>query len=378
MIGRLVSVAVLAAVSLLGGVPLVTPVAVAQSVELKALGRFEGWRENALVGYGIVVGLSGSGDSRRSEITQQALRNVLSRLGTTVSEDQIRSRNIAVVMVMGSLPPSANKGDKLPVTVSSVGDARSLAGGTLLMTQLLAPDGNVYALAQGPLITGGFAFESAANLQQRNYPTTARLEEGATVEVAVDADLLHEDNELGFLLNDPSFITARRVADSINSGFGANIAWATGADEVRISYDHDPRQLIAFIADIQSLQVEPDQLPRLVINERTGTIVAGGAVTLSSVSIAQGDLEISVLAENTGLQPGFIGGFQPGISSLTITNTDLSVEQGRGDVVASFPNTTVTNLVQGLSQAGVDTRRTISILQAIKSAGALHAEIIVQ
>lgn len=366
------------ATSLFAVGPAPSTVAAAQGVDLKAIGRFAGWRENALVGYGIVVGLSGSGDSRRSEITQQALRNVLGRLGTTVSEDQIRSRNVAVVMVMGNLPPSANKGDKLAATVSSVGDARSLAGGTLLLTQLLAPDGNVYALAQGPLITGGFAFESAANLQQRNYPTTARLEEGATVEVAVEADLLLGGNELAFLLNEPSFITARRVADSINNGFGSDIAWASGADEVRIAYAHDPRQLIAFIADIQSLQVEPDQLPRLVINERTGTVVAGGSVTLSSVSIAQGDLEISVLAENTGLQPGFIGGFQPGVSSLTITNTDLSVEQGRGDVVASFPNTTVTDLVQGLSRAGVDTRRTISILQAIKSAGALHAEIIIQ
>jgi flagellar P-ring protein precursor FlgI len=350
----------------------------AQTVELKALGRFEGWRENSLVGYGLVVGLSGSGDTRRSEITQQALRNVLGRLGTTVSEDQINSRNVAVVMVVGTLPPSANRGDKLPVTVSSAGDARSLAGGTLLLTPLSGADGEIYALAQGELLTGGFSFESAANLQQRNYPTTARLEEGATVEVPVDADLLQGGKELGFLLNEPSFITAKRVADSINSGFGSNIAWASGADEVRIAYDHDPRMLISFIADIQLMKAEPDQLPRLVINERTGTVVAGGNVTLSSVVIAQGDLKVSVQAENTGLQPEFVGGLLPGVTSLSITNTDLVVDQGQGDVVASFPSTTVADLVQGLSQAGVDTRRTISILQAIKSAGALHADIIVQ
>lgn len=350
----------------------------AESVELRSLGRFQGWRENALVGYGVVVGLSGSGDSRQSAITQQALRNVLGRLGTTVTDDQINSRNVAVVMVVGTLPASANIGDRLPVIVSSAGDARSLAGGTLLLTSLFGPDGRPYALAQGPLLTGGYSFESQANLQQQNYPTTARLENGATVEVPVNADLLNGGEELAFLLDDPDFGTADRISKSINQYFGEPLSWPADADEVRISYAYDRRQLAGFVGEIERLIIETDQQPRIVINERTGTIVAGGNVTLSPVVIAQGDIRVTVTAENTGLQPAFVSGRLPGVSSLVISNTDLAVDQGGGDVVASFDRTSVADLVQGLAQAGVDTRRTISILEAMKAAGALHGELIIQ
>lgn len=358
-------------------VALMAGAAQAQDVALKGLGRFSGWRENSLIGYGLVVGLAGSGDSSRNAVTRQTLNNVYSRLGVTVADEDINSRNVAVVLVVAKLPPSANVGDSIPVTVSSAGDARSLAGGTLLMTPLLGPDQRPYALAQGPLIIGGDSFESQLNLNQRNHPTTARLENGATVETEVDAKLVGPDSTVGFLLNNPSFTTAKRVATIINAVFGSDIAWAKSADEIRVKYA-DTRNLTEFLSDLENLRVEPDRVPRIVINERTGTVVAGGDVMLSSVVISQGDVKVTVTSDSYASQPSFISGFASDIQSLVVTNTQLNVERASNDVVASFPNTTVADLVRGLSAARVDTRRMISVLQAIRSAGALHAEIVVQ
>jgi len=352
--------------------------AAAQSVPLKGLGRFDGWRENALVGYGLVTGLAGSGDTRRSVVTRQALRNILSRLGTSVTEDDISSRNVAVVMVTAVLPPSANVGDRIDVTVSSIGDARSLAGGTLIMTPLLGPDQRTYGLAQGPLLVGGYRFDSELNQQQRNYPTTAVLQGGATIETAVDSALLHGGNEISFLLSRPSFSTSQRIAEQVNALFGQGTATARNADEVRIRYTGAAAELTGFIARLENVAVAPDVAPRLVINERTGTVVAGGDVMISSVVIAQGDIKVTVTAENIASQPGFLGGFASDVRSLVVTNTKLEVDQGTSDRSFRFPNTSVADLVQALSRAHVDTRRMISILQAIRTAGALHAEIIVQ
>jgi flagellar P-ring protein FlgI len=352
-------------------------VAQAQQVQLKGLGRFEGWRENPLIGQGIVVGLAGSGDSPRSAVTRQALQNVYSRLGIEVSKEDINSRNVAVVSVQANLPASANVGDRISVTVASTGDARSLAGGALLMTPLVGPDRQTYALAQGPLVVGGDFFESNQNSRQRNYPTTARLENGGTVEAPVNAKLLGDDNALGFLLHEPNFTTASRIASGINTSFGSEIAWAKGADEVRIRYSSSPNELTAFVARLENVAIQPDRIPRVVINERTGTVVAGGDVLISSVVIAKGDIRVTVKAETSASQPSFIAGFANDVRSLVITNTDLSVDSS-GDVVTSFPNTTVADLVQGLSRARVDTRGIIEILQGIKADGALHAELVVQ
>jgi flagellar P-ring protein precursor FlgI len=350
----------------------------AQDVPIKGLGRFEGWRDNALIGYGLVVGLAGSGDSERSAVTRQALTNVYSRMGATVSSSEISSRNAAVVMVVAKLPASANVGDRIPVTVSSAGDARSLAGGTLLMTTLNGPDGRTYALAQGPLVAGGDSFSSQLNLRQRNYPTTARLEDGATVEAPVEAHLLGTNNELAFLLQEPSFTTASRIADAVNDHFGNALAWAKSADEVRIRYNSTPQDLAGFVSTLENIAIQPDRSPRVVINERTGTVVAGGDVTISSVVISQGDLRVTVDSESYASQPAFVEETSSGVRSLIITNTHLEVERGQDDVVATFSNTTVADLVSGLSKAKVDTRRMITILQAMRAAGALHAEIIVQ
>lgn len=350
----------------------------AQQVRLSTLGRFDGWRENSLIGYGLVTGLAGSGDTRRSEVTRQALKNVLNRLGTSVTEEQISSRNVAVVIVTAKLPASANVGDRIDANVSSIGDARSLAGGTLLMTPLLGPDARPYALAQGGLVTGGHSFENDLNSQQRNYPTSAMLQSGATIERAVDAAILGQGGAVTFLLNDPNFGTARRIAEEINGHFGANIAEARNADEVRISAVGGSRNLTAFAAEIQSVLVEPERTARVVINERTGTIVAGGDVVISSVVVSQGDIRVTVTGDRSASQPSFIDGFARDVRSLVVTNTRMDVDQGAEDAVVRFPNTSVADLVEGLSRARVSTRRTIAILQAVKAAGALHADLIVQ
>ncbi|MEM1051298.1 MAG: flagellar basal body P-ring protein FlgI [Pseudomonadota bacterium] len=353
-------------------------VALAQDVSLTGLGRFDGWRENSLIGYGLVTGLPGTGDTRRSEVTRQALRNVLQRLGTTVGEDQINSRNVAVVIVTATLPPSANPGDRMDAVVSSIGDARSLAGGTLLMTPLLGPDQQPYALAQGSLTVGGYAFEAELERQQRNFPTTAVLPGGAMIEYPVEASILKDNGLISFLLSEASFTTAERIAQAINRSQGFQIAEVKNADEVVIQFPGNQASLSSFIAQLESLRIVPDRLARIVINERTGTIVAGSEVRISSVVISQGDIKVTVKSDNEASQPGFIGGFANDISSLIVTNVDLMVEEGENDTVASFPDTDVGSLVQGLAQARVGTRRIISILQAMKAAGALHADIVIQ
>lgn len=365
---------VLAAVSWLGG----ALAAHAQTVPLKALGRFEGQRDNALIGYGVVVGLAGSGDSPRSTVTRQALSNVYSRLGVAVAEADITSRNVAVVVVVARLPASANIGDRIAVSVSSAADARSLAGGTLLMTPLLGPDGRPYALAQGQVVTGGDNFESQLNLRQRNYPTAGRIDDGATVERAVRVNLVDGAGELGFLLFEPDFTTAARIVAEINRRFGPNTARADGADEIRVRFPSTHGGATEFIAALEGVAVTPDRTPRVVVNERTGTIVAGGDVTISSVVVAQGDIRVTVTSENYASQPGFTAGAAPGVRSLIVSNTALAVDRDGNNVVSTFPNTTVADLARGLSEARVDTRRLISILQAIRAAGALNAEIIVQ
>jgi flagellar P-ring protein precursor FlgI len=349
-----------------------------EAVPLKALGRFDGWRDNSLIGYGIVTGLAGSGDTRRNEVTRQALRNVLSRLGTTVSEEMINSRNVAVVIVTATLPASANPGDRIDAVVSSIGDARSLAGGTLLMTPMMGPDQKPYALAQGALTVGGYDFEANLNRQQRNYPTSAVLPGGATVEYPVDASVLRADGRISFLLGEPSFTTAERIATIINQRMGPGVASVRNADEVVIEFHRSPAQLASFVSQIENLRVAPDRRPRIVINERTGTIVAGADVMVSSVVISQGDIKVTVESENYASQPSFIGGFANDISSLVVTNTTLEVEQGNDDAVVSFADTSVGSLFEGLTRAKVGTRRVIGILQAMKAAGALHAEIVVQ
>lgn len=367
---RLLSLVLLAAFAL-------SSPAGAQSVELRDLGRFQGWRDNALVGYGIVTGLTGTGDSPRNPVTQRALSNALGRLGSNVSPEEVRSRNVAAVMVTAVLPPSANVGDRIDVNVTSIGDARSLSGGVLLMTPLIAPDQRPYALAQGALVVGGYQFTSNQNAEQRNVPTAAVISDGATVEVATEARTLDENGELVFVLRSASFTNAVAVADAINrSGSGA-VARVADADMVRIDVRGAP-DLFRLVAGIEALRITPSSAARVVVNERTGTIVAGGEVRISSVSVSQGDIRVSVKQREEGSQPTVYGGYNDELTGMIVRNTSIEVREDAGEAVVTFPNTTVGDLMEGLSRVGVDTRGRIAVLQAIKATGALHADIIVQ
>lgn len=351
--------------------------AAAQDVRLKDLGRFSGWRENPLVGYGVVTGLASTGDSPRNEVTRQALRNVFSRLGIVVTPDMIQARNVAVVLVTASLPASANVGDKIDVSVTSAGDARSLAGGTLLMTPLLGPDQHSYALAQGALVVGGFRYDVDQSLRQKNSPTAGILPGGATVEQAVQADLVDTKGFVTFLLRDPDITTAENVARGINAQVGSGRAIVRGADAVTIDTKNWDGSLNSFLAVVENVGVMPSNQARVVVNERSGTIVAGGDVRISEVTVAQGDIKVEVSIDNTGTGANIYGGYVRSASGLVVTNTRLDVKEDPAAVM-HFPGASVADLAQGLSRARVPVRTMIAILQAMKTAGALHAEIVVQ
>lgn len=359
---------------------LATPNAtLADTVRVKDLGKLQGWRDNALVGTGIVTGLAGTGDSPTNKATRQALSNAMSQFNLTVAPDQIQSRNVAVVMVSAALPTFAREGDTIDITVTSVGDARSLVGGSLLLTPLKAANGKVYALSQGPLSVGGYRYDANGNVVQKNHPTVGSVPNGATVEVGVSAQMMSSTDQVTFVLNDPDYTTANRVANAINQQLGSGLAKARDASgiDVRVP-DAQRQQFVAFVASMEAVTVEPDRRAKVVINERTGTIVAGGDVRISKVAISQGDIKVSISNHVTASQPNeFIGQPGPGIQTALVTNTTVDVaEQGGTGFMAG--NNTVADLVQALSRMKTNTRDIISILRAVKAAGALHAELVVQ
>ena len=351
----------------------------AADVRIKDLGRIQGWRENALVGYGIVTGLAGTGDSSGNAATKQALSNVLSQFNLTVPAAQIQSRNVAVVMVSAQLPAFAREGDTLDVTVTSAGDARSLVGGSLLLAPLRAPNGRVYALAEGALSVGGYRYDANGNVVQKNHPTVGSVPNGARVEVDVHADVPAAQKSLTFVLTDPDYTTASRMAAAINRQFGAQLASARDAEGVDIDIPADQRaQLVNFISRIEGVELAPDQRARVVVNEKTGTVVAGGDVRISPVAISQGDLKISITTVNGVSQPTNIVGGNAGIRTALVTNSTVDVAETAGSGYVPPGSTTVAELVQSLARLKANTRDIISILRAVKAAGALHAELVVQ
>lgn len=280
-------------------------------------------------------------------------------------------------MVVATLPPSATNGDKIDINVTSIGDAHSLAGGTLLLTPLMGPNARVYALAQGPLVVGGFRYDSNSNVEQKNSPTAATVPGGATVEETVTADLQGPDG-LTFLLKDPDFTTAQNVADAIDRNLGAGAAEVRSAEAVAIKSPPGNGDIHRLIARIESLGVVPDQIARVVVNERAGTVVAGGGARLSNVVIAQGDIRVSVQIDHDAPFAPFsydrVGEARHRSPALP---TRLTVMEGN-DTVINSPGVSIADLVQALNRAHVSTRTMIAILQAIKGAGALHADLIVQ
>ncbi|CAN7567342.1 flagellar basal body P-ring protein FlgI [Acidovorax sp. LjRoot129] len=370
--GALLGCAVLGMVALLGS-------ANAQPVRVKDLGKLQGWRENALVGTGIVTGLAGTGDSPSNRGARQALSNAMSQFNLNIAPEQIQSRNVAVVMVSASLSPFSREGDTLDITVASVGDARSLVGGSLMLTPLKAVNGRIYALAQGPLSVGGYRYDANGNVVQKNHPTVGSVPGGATVEVGVQAQVLSEHSRMTFVLSEPDYTTANRVADAINLRLGAGLAQARDASGIEVYVPEDQRrQVVSFVAKLESVTVEPDRRAKVVLNERTGTVVSGGDVRISKVAVSHGDIKVSIRNEVAASQPVFIGNAGDGVRTALVTNTRVDVDEQNAGTGFISGGTTVSDLVQSLARMKTPTRDIISILRAIKTAGALHAELIIQ
>jgi flagellar P-ring protein precursor FlgI len=348
-------------------------------VRLKDLGKFAGWRENALVGYGLVTGLAGTGDSSANRGTRQSLANMLSQFGVALTPDAILSRNAAAVMITASLPPFAAEGDTLDVTVTSLGDARSLAGGSLLMAALKGPDGKVYALAQGAVSVGGYKYDMNGNVQQKNHPTVGTVPAGATVENGVTARMVDASNQLVFRLAEADYTTATRAAAAINAAFGRPLARARDAEAVAIAVpDGGAERLPELIARIEAVAVKPDRRARVVINERTGTVVAGGDVALDRVVISHGDLKISIVTENSVSQPFLVRDTGAGVRTETVSNSRIEVQEKNETGYVAVQHNTVAELVAALTRIRINTRDIISILQSVKAQGALRAELIIQ
>jgi flagellar P-ring protein precursor FlgI len=348
-------------------------------VRIRELARLAGAKDNALVGYGLITGLAGTGDSPRSAATTQSIRNVLLRFGVNVPIDDVRTRNTAAVMVAATLPPYAQPGDKLDVNVTSLGDARSLLGGTLLLTHLIGADQEIYALAQGPISVGGYSYDLNGNLVQQNHPTAGYLPAGAMVERGVATQMVDGSGTVQYVLHDPSLATASRIADAINAVVGAGRARAVDAARVAVTLpaqaSADP---VGLLSRIEDARVTPDYPARVVVNERTGTVVAGGNVRVSPITITHGDLNVTISTEYTVSQPEFVFRTGPGVRSVVVPNTEIEVTEGEAIGVTLANSSTVTELVAALNQVRATSRDVITILQSIKRAGALHAELVIQ
>jgi flagellar P-ring protein precursor FlgI len=348
-------------------------------VRLKDLGRFEGVRDNALTGYGLVVGLAGTGDSGRSQATLQSVANALRAFGVMVAPEHLNSRNAAAVFLTANLPGFAEPGRKLDVNVASVGDARSLLGGTLLLAPMRGPDQRIYALAQGPVSVGGFKYDLFGNVAQKNHPTVGIVAEGATVERELLANVLRDDGSLNFVLYGPDFTTADRIAETVNQALGGRRAQAVHAGRVRIALTEAERlELVRAIRQIEGLAITPDYKAIVVVNERTGTVVAGGDVTVSAVTITHGDLKVAISTDFVVSQPLVIGENNIGPSTVVVPDTAIQVEDQLGGAVTLPAGATVADLVSALNKINTSARDVITILQGVRRAGALHAELVVQ
>ncbi len=372
-IGALLVLAALALTSVLA----VAPEADARA-RIKDLVDFEGVRGNDLVGYGLVVGLNGSGDSvRNSPYTEEALQNLLERLGVNVQGENFSPRNVAAVVVTATLPPFARVGSRIDVTVSAIGDAKSLLGGTLVMTPLNAADAKIYAVAQGAVLAGGVGAAGQAAEVTLGVPTAGTVPNGARVEREVPFEL-SSLTTMRLALRSPDFTTAMRIENAINAAARWPIAKMLDPGTVELDVKKvDARSPAHLIGKIENIFVEPSQQARVVVDHRSGTIVLGADVRISEVAVSQGNLTIRVAETPIASQPN---PFAPDAAeTITVPRTDVGVDTGAENRVALIsPNVTLADLVDGLNALGVGPRGIIDILKAIKAAGALHADFIVQ
>jgi flagellar P-ring protein precursor FlgI len=342
---------------------------------IKDVATIEGIRDNQLVGYGLVVGLRGTGDSSQTVFPAQTLISTLERMGITVpqtganSASNMQVKNMAAVFVVAMLPPFSRPGYKMDITVSSAGDARSLEGGILLMTPLYGPDGQIYAQAQGALVLGGYMASAGGNTKLSNHPTTARIPGGALVERIVPFDL-KQMHVVSVVLNDADFHTAERMAASINDSLGARRAHAIDSRRVEVTSSTD-EDMAALLDKVEAVEVDVYPRARVVVNERTGTVVIGGTVRLQPVSILHGGLSVNVISETEVSQPDpFSAGTTQVVQQAAVQVIDKPVNR-----IDLKEGATVEDLVQELQRTGAGARDVISILQAMKEAGALEADL---
>ena len=344
----------------------------ANATRLKDLATVEGVRSHPLIGYGLVVGLQGTGDDIQVPFTQQSIASLLKRMGVVIPANALRVRNVAAVMVTGKLPAYARVGQKVDVSVASMGNARSLTGGLLILTPLRGPDGQIYASAQGPITVGGFNFGRNGTSVQKNHSAAGTISNGGSIERAITNNALAQQ-ELRFILSQPDFTTAFRIATEIDKTVGEKVAIATDATNVTVKIpDSYQDRVVEFLARLESVEVEPDGKSRVVINERTGTVVLGRDVRIAPVAVAHGNLSVEITTETSVSQPQ---AFSPQGQTVAADQSNVVVNEEDKELKYLEDGGSLEDVVAALNSLGATPRDLISILQAIKAAGALDADL---
>ncbi|HEY4439336.1 MAG TPA: flagellar basal body P-ring protein FlgI [Candidatus Elarobacter sp.] len=362
----------LAAAFLAASVP---SLAGAQPVRLKDVARVQGVTANQLVGYGIVTGLNQTGDSTSAAFTSKTIQNVLQSFGLSTNSQDVRTRDVAAVIVTAQLGPFAHSGDNADVTVSAIGDSTSLQGGTLILTELRAANNLVYATAQGPVSVGGFTAGTnfaGPNSVTVNHVTAGRVPQGAVIARDMITNLQQDQAGFSYVLTSPDYRTAAKMAQALNGRFGSGTARALDAETVRVNYPAryagDP---VGFLADAGDISLNADQIAKVVVNERTGTVVMGGDITLAPCAIAHGNLSITIATNNQVIAANPLTKGQPPVQS----NTQITAAEGNKKLIYISGAATLAQVVRALNTIGVSPRDLISIVQALREAGSLQADV---
>ncbi len=343
----------------------------AHAVRIKDIADIQGVRQNQLIGYGLVMGLDGTGDGKKSQFTIQSMASMLEKMGVTVDPKDIDVKNVAAVMVTADLPPFARAGSRIDALVSSIGDAENLQGGTLLLTPLKAADGRVFAVAQGPISTGGFSAGGAGAGVQKNFPTVGRVVGGALIEKEITSDFAQKKT-LSLTLHNPDFTTAFRVSQAINSALYDHLAEASDAGSIDVQV---PKRytgnIVELVTMIEGLSVMPDNAAKVVINERTGTVVMGENVRILTIAIAHGNLSVQIKESANVSQPLPLSKGE----TIVSPDTNVSIKEGNSKLFIMDRGVSIGEVVRALNALGVSPRDLIAIFQAIKASGALQAQL---